>query len=51
MEKTPTSGTRFLKVWVRWEEPEDVGWDRTIGDDGDYQLVPKGMETVRPKFT
>ena len=48
MEKTPTAGTKFLKVSVRWEEPEDVGWDRIIGGDGNYQLIPKGMEKVRP---
>lgn len=52
MEKTPTPGARFLKVWVRWEEPEDVGWDNTIiGGDGNYQLIPKGMVKVRPTLT
>ena len=51
MEETPTAGTKFLKVSVRWEEPEDVGWDRIIGGDGNYLLIPKGMEKVRPTLT
>ena len=58
MEQTPSLADRpdtkkdskFLKIWVRWEEPEDVGWSGTIGQDGVFKLMPRGVEEVNPNL-